>query len=204
MIRAVIGLPGSGKTLHATKEIRNAILSGRQVYSNVHVNDTGYIYYEDFALLTDARDGLIILDEAQVYINARNWASLPPTFQFFLQRHRHNGLDLLALTQSLTRTDKVFRELVQEMHEVKINFTMFGYGIYTLNEVVSKLDEDVLYTGGTERFLLKPRDWEYYNTHAYASEALAPVLEQCIICNEKHVLKGWEKVQDSDLSDEQN
>lgn len=191
MIEAIVGLPGAGKTLHATKTIKKSLNEGRQIYTNVHVNDDrDYIYYENFMLLIYARNGLLILDEAQVYMNSRKWQLFPPEFQFFLQRHRHNGLDLLALTQDLARTDKVFRELVQKLWLVDRKFFLFKHGLYILHEITEATSEYIP-TGKTRLHTIFPDDLEYYNTLAYKTQEFLPILDICKVCGKKHFLTGW-------------
>lgn len=71
------------------------------------------IYFEDISEILEARNGLILFDEAQVLFNARNWESLPNEFQYKLQQHRKHRLDLFCTTQNIKLIDVNYRRLVQ-------------------------------------------------------------------------------------------
>jgi len=170
MIKGIVGLPGEGKTLWASKQIFEAINLGDIVYSNVHVNDTGdWYYYEDFNLLTGIQKAFVVLDEAQVYMNSRNWKDFPPAFQAFAQQHRHQGVDILALTQNLNRVDITFRELVQELWQVEKHFLIdrFGmpFGRFRLVQLVEP-PTGYLPSGETSAFWAFPADF-HTTTHKF-------------------------------------
>ena len=120
MIFAYVGKTGNGKSAYASSLIRKSIASGIKVYTNIHVKETSplFRYFKDFSVLTDVTEGEIICDEAQTYLNSRDWAKLPQSFQLLLQQHRHRGLNFHGFTQSIKRMDTVFRELVQEFYSL--------------------------------------------------------------------------------------
>lgn len=194
MITGIVGLPGQGKTLWATKQIHKSIDDGEIVFSNVHVNDNRlWFYYEDFKLLTRVQQALIVLDEAQVYMNARKWASFPEEFQAFSQQHRHQGVDIFALTQNLNRVDVTFRELVQELWEVRQRFmwrTGFLFGWFQM-EMLAEPPHNFIPTGETKSFFAFDDDFKYYDTHSRAPDPLYPILTACKMCGVEHQLIGW-------------
>lgn len=193
MITGIVGLPGEGKTLYASKQIRAELEVGSIVYSNIHVDDDDFIYYEDFKLLTKVQNGFIVLDEAQVYMNSRNWKSFPEEFQAFAQQHRHQGVDILALTQNLNRVDVTFRELVQELYQVEKSFIWslgFLVGRFKLYELVEPPTGYEM-SGDSSGFWAFEKDFLYYNTHSRKFKVLTPVLSTCTICSKEHMLTGW-------------
>jgi len=134
-INLVSGLPGTGKSLTGLKQfILPALKKGRKVYTNIEgldllrvslyldmeFNDVEklLVYNDKFTtkmLLTHVDpNSLIVIDEAQVYWNNRDYASeenkslLP-----FLQKHRHYGLDIVFLTQNIDQLDVGIRRLCQ-------------------------------------------------------------------------------------------
>lgn len=70
-------------------------------------------YFNDISELIEVNDGLILIDEAQVLFNARNWEALPHEFQYKLQQHRKHRLDLYCTTQNMGTIDITYRRLVQ-------------------------------------------------------------------------------------------
>lgn len=55
----------------------------------------------------------ILMDEASVQINARDWANLPPDLAAFMFQSRHVGVEILFTTQDVAMVDKNFRALVE-------------------------------------------------------------------------------------------
>jgi len=138
MISLIEGRPGQGKTVFLTMKIIEALEKGRNVYANLTLNTDAmpvawrsrYTRVETMEEVTRLREGLVVLDEIQIYLNSRNWDKLPPQFMLFLQQHRKRSLDILGATQSVKRADVVLRELVQFFYTVEklISFTVQGHG----------------------------------------------------------------------------
>lgn len=145
MISVIEGRPGTGKTVFLVMKIVNYLNRGLHVYTNVDLNlrvdDIRfplYHYIESLEDIVDIREGKVVLDEIQTYLNSRNWDKLDVKFQLLLQQHRKRGLDIIGATQSVKRADIVFRELVHYFYTVSKLFsvTLFGdtYGMFILRE----------------------------------------------------------------------
>ena len=124
MLTLITGKVGSGKTYYLAKVAFESLLKGIDVYSNVRFNikpeynfKGKYTYWQDFSELIAVRHGLIIMDEAQIYLNARKWLTLPEDFQHKIAQHRHHQLNLLGATQNFFRVDISMRENVDEYLE---------------------------------------------------------------------------------------
>jgi len=147
MITVVEGRPGMGKTVYLVYQIIEYLNRGYEVYTNVEINlphsfkRRDHLHYistlED---ITSLREGKIVLDEIQTYLNSRNWDKLDIKFQLLLQQHRKRGLDIVGATQSIKRADVVFRELVQRFFTVRkifslrIPYTKVAFGFFVLRE----------------------------------------------------------------------
>jgi len=71
------------------------------------------IYFEDITELLEVRNGIILVDEGQALLEARNWEQLPAEFSNKLRQHRKHNLDLYVTTQNLGTIDINLRRLVQ-------------------------------------------------------------------------------------------
>ncbi len=120
-IHIITGKPGSGKTYFLAKKGKEFLEQGLQVYSNFWLNYKGknLTYYKDFAELMSIKNGIILMDEAQIYLNARFWDKLPAGFQYKLQQHRKHGLSIWGASQSINRLDIILRELVNHYYEIR-------------------------------------------------------------------------------------
>jgi len=158
MITVVEGRPGMGKSVWLVSEILRYLRAGHTVYTNVAISDlTLAKKYRDklFSVqsledIITLREGKIVLDEVQIYLNSRNWDKLDIRFQLLLQQHRKKGLDIIGATQSIKRADVVFRELVQVFYRIKklVSFripkTKLAFGFFYLREY----DPDDIEMGG--------------------------------------------------------
>lgn len=91
--------------------------------------------------------GVIIVDEATRYFNARKWALLSEETEIKIQQHGHEDLDIWATTQHFTRIDVTMRVLVESFFDIE---TIIGkpdnraplklarWTEYTLEELVRK------------------------------------------------------------------
>jgi len=168
MIYAYTGKTGSGKTFRMVKHAYSFWLNGTDIYSNTFLlfeeqdkkkiltklyrlifrrapRRGKIIYFEDISEILEAREGLILFDEAQVLFNARQWESLPEEFQWKLQQSRKHKLDLFCTTQNMGAIDITYRRLVQFWYHHKRVFQIGKnksiFGLYTWD----KKDVDELY-----------------------------------------------------------
>jgi len=160
MIIVAEGRPGMGKSVWLTGEIIRWLRRGRTVYTNIEIRDqrllqkyAGKLFYIDsLEDIIQLREGKIILDEVQTYLNSRNWDKLDIRFQLLLQQHRKRGLDIIGATQSIKRADVVFRELVQVFYRIRkivsfrVPYTTLAFGFFYLREY----DPDDIESGGAK------------------------------------------------------
>jgi len=98
------------------------------------------IYFEDITELLEAREGIIIMDEGQSLLEARNWENLPAEFSNKLRQHRKHNLDLYTTTQNLGTIDINLRRLVQRWIHCTDVFALFWLrnpSIFTVHKNIS-------------------------------------------------------------------
>jgi len=102
-------------------------------------------YFEDITEILEAKDGVILFDEAQVLFSARQWETLPAEFQYKLQQHRKHRLDLYCTAQNMGTIDIMYRRLVQYWYHcerlIQIGKHLSWLGLY----IVRTKDVDQLY-----------------------------------------------------------
>jgi len=160
MITVVEGRPGMGKSVWLCAEVLRWLRKGRTVYTNIEIKDQKILrkyadklfYIESLEDIITLREGKVVLDEVQTYLNSRNWDKLDIRFQLLLQQHRKRGLDIIGATQSIKRADVVFRELVQVFYRIRkvvafrLPYTTLGFGFFYLRE----FDPDNIESGGAK------------------------------------------------------
>jgi len=120
-IHCITGLPGKGKTYYMAMLAHRFLKQGRHVYSNFHLNVAPELqdlvtYWNDIYQINSFDNGVILMDEAQRYFNARQWGLLSEDTEIKLQQHRKNGLDVYCTTQHYTRLDVTLRILVHKYY----------------------------------------------------------------------------------------
>ena len=128
MINIYVGKPGMGKTYALVRLAYKLINEGRDIYANFHIDFSGMKmtniagtvrYWENIDEIVKVKTGEILIDEAQIYMNSRDWKSLPKKVQYKLQQHRKQGVNIHGAVQNVKRIDTVARELVNSIFEVK-------------------------------------------------------------------------------------
>ncbi len=211
-INLITGKPGSGKTAYLAKLVKEKFLpNGVQVYSyfRLKFNDSRIKYFKEISEIQSYRNAVVILDEAQIWFNARKWNLLPASLQYALQQHRHKGIDIWGAVQNLQRLDIIVRELVAKYYEVKKIMgsrdeigrerTQNPWGIFRICEFhpeeAGKIKRQIL---GLKFFRINKELCDFYNTFAeYENEEenliYVPV-KICPLCKHKKILwKNWVK-----------
>jgi len=194
MITCKVGRPGTGKSATASKEIRYWVSKGIHVYTNLHVNEDSPYYHffetKDWQIIFTLQDGIIVFDEGQFILDARQWAETPVEFRQLLQKGRHEGLDFYILTQNIMQIDVAARRLIHEAKQVVKLFSRRNLGLYLEWPIdISGLDKQTIGSiFPCAGYVLIKEDWEYYDSHALRSRKDPPLSTCCTQCGVVHQL----------------
>lgn len=127
MVSLYFGVPGCGKTTTAVKLAISAVVgiaSGRSKYKRVFVNfDVNYPFVTkipfEYIGKYDFRDSLIIIDEATLYVDNRDYKSFPEHLRNFFLLHRHYGCDIALFCQQWDAVDKKIRAITEKVYYIK-------------------------------------------------------------------------------------
>jgi len=148
MIIGFAGTPGSGKTYEAVQKILDNLQWGRVVYTNIDgITDPlclemikSYCGLSDLALMKQLHrleddqladfwmhvkpGSLIVLDEVQKVFGSREWQTAKNNaFASWASTHRHNGFDVVLISQAVERIDSAVRALLEWTYVFrKVNF----------------------------------------------------------------------------------
>lgn len=119
MITVITGLTGSGKTELMTRLVHKEWKAGAKVFTNYGLNfsegNEDILRWHNLDELYHLSNGIIMIDEGQTLFNARQWASLPPTFASKITQHRKHNLDIYTTTQDLGQIDVFIRRNIHEV-----------------------------------------------------------------------------------------
>ena len=150
-LNVYFGVPGSGKTTYAAYlakaaqresiiirlcrrcpcRFTNWILNGNSwkraypVWSNVPIAGTLRLNAREDIGVHMIQDGKMIIDEAGVEFNSRNYKTFPQTAIKFFKYHRHYGVSVDVFSQSFEDMDVTLRRLAQNFYVVRKTFIPF-------------------------------------------------------------------------------
>lgn len=118
ILTVVFGLPGSGKSSLAAYYAFKAMKKGIPVYSNFPV--TGAFKIDKYDLgQYEIKHGLVLIDEAGLSFNARDWKRFTDSHQHFFRYYRHDFNQVYVFSQSWDSVDKVIRDVAWRYMLVK-------------------------------------------------------------------------------------
>lgn len=124
MITTFFGLPRSGKTttlasiaLKYSRPFKGNPYSC--VYSNVHLSIPGVVYIDNDCIgRYDLSNGLLLIDEAALFANCRDYRSFDRFKLEFFNLHGHYKTDIIFFTQYWDSIDKNIRVLTERVFYV--------------------------------------------------------------------------------------
>jgi Zonular occludens toxin (Zot). len=150
-LNVYFGVPGSGKTTYAAYlskqcayesiiirlcnrfpcKLSQWIIDGKSwkrkipVYSNVPIKGTLQLDSREDIGKVMIENGKMIIDEAGIEFNNRNYKSLPQSAIQFFKYHRHYGVSVDVFSQSHEDMDVTLRRLAQNFYVVKKSIIPF-------------------------------------------------------------------------------
>ena len=136
MINLITGLPGNGKTLYALSYVKQwAEKDNRPVYyAGIKDLMLPWTEIDPTKWFECPANSIIVIDECQTVFRPRSVGKEPPDYVAKLETHRHQGLDIVLITQHPLLADSAIRRLVgKHIHVVRT----FGTERATLHEWAS-------------------------------------------------------------------
>lgn len=129
MIDLYIGLPGCGKTTLLTSFALKYLKKGIKVYSNVPLSLDGVVYVKnEWIGFYDISDGVLLLDEGEIFAEARSYKSFPKQLSDWIMLHRHYGVQIKLFAQRYKGVDVKIRNLCEHVYMVRrvpLGLTMY-------------------------------------------------------------------------------
>lgn len=113
------GLPGSGKTTMLAFLAKKNMYRYQYIYSNVRINMPGVTYIDNECIgKYDLSHALILIDEAALFANNRNYKNFSGQLLEFMNLHRHYKTDIVLFTQRYNGVDVNIRALTVNLYYI--------------------------------------------------------------------------------------
>ena len=116
------GLPGSGKTTIMTSIAVKAVRRGslyKNVYCNVHIAVPGVTYIDNDCIgKYNLENCLLLIDEATLFADSRNFKEFDKSKLSFFLQHRHYKCDIYLFTQQWDGVDRKIRVITDRVYYV--------------------------------------------------------------------------------------
>lgn len=194
-MKAIFGLPGTGKTTLLTaiaiKALKKGMYEGEsieRVYTNFAVNYPG-IYRLDWSKLgyQQHENCLILIDEISIYCDNRNWKeNLKKEQLMFWKLYRHYRCQIIYCSQSYNDCDKKIRDLTDEFYQI----TALPFGLSRLQKIsremiIDKTIQEGYNLRGLGRIYFRPRYYKYFDS--YSAPQLKPNTSKTWIQSENDI-----------------
>lgn len=116
------GLPGCGKTTMLARQAVKAVRSGRylNVYSNVALSIPGVTVIDNDCIgQFELRDCLLLIDEATLFADSRDYKNFSKGRLSYFLEHRHRNADIMLFTQQWDGVDRKIRTITDRVYYIK-------------------------------------------------------------------------------------
>lgn len=127
------GLPGCGKTTMLARLALKGVKSGRylNVYTNVQLSLPGVtLITNDCIGQYELRDCLLLIDEATLFADSRDYKNFSKGRLSYFLEHRHRNSDIILFTQQWDGVDRKIRTITDRVYYIKKGF-LLGHWIST-------------------------------------------------------------------------
>lgn len=121
MVKLFFGLPGCGKTTLLSYFALRGLKSKKyeNVYSNVGLDIDGIINIKnDWIGKYQLENGLVLIDEASLFADSRDYKSFSKSLKEFFLLHRHYNVDIILFTQQWDGVDRKIRVITDRVYYV--------------------------------------------------------------------------------------
>lgn len=163
------------------RSLKNDVVQKVHVISNVNFNSIPYEKLESLSqVVNHAEHGkeidryemtrtvfLVIIDEASVQLNSRNFKSnIDPTFLNTLLTSRHYHISILYTSQKFNLTDKLMRDVTQKVIQCKKVWRLMVQYVYDADEIEYASNPSLVKPIKRTGFFIRNKDYNTYDTLA--------------------------------------
>lgn len=164
------GVPGAGKTTFAAWLTRRDTRRGIPVWSNVPITGARKLEPKTDIGNYMISEGRVIIDEAGLEYNNRDFKDFSKKALYFYKYHRHYQLAVDVFSQGFDDMDKKIRTLAQRLYVVKkslLPFFVYRRQIKKrvgINEMSKEIIDEYYFVPWSRKYIFCPPLWKMFNT----------------------------------------
>lgn len=164
------GVPGAGKTTFAAWLAKRDLKKGFKVWSNVPITGTLKLSPKEDIGTYMISNGRVIIDEAGIEYNNRDFKEFSKKQLYFYKFHRHYELAVDVFSQGYDDMDKKIRTLAQRLYVVKRS--IFPWFIKRkqikkrvgINDMTKDIIDEYYFVPLSTKYIFAPVLWKMFNT----------------------------------------
>lgn len=170
VLSVYFGVPGSGKTTFAAYLTKKDLKHGGKVWSNVPISGAYILDPKTDIGNYMICNGRVIIDEAGIEYNNRDFKDFSKKSLYFYKYHRHYQLAVDVFSQGYDDMDKKLRTLAQRFYVVKRSILPWfvkrkqikkRVGI---NELSKEIIDEYYFVPWSTKYIFCPPLWKMFNT----------------------------------------
>lgn len=170
IVSIYFGVPGSGKTTLAAWLVKHDLRRGGRVWSNVPITGAYKLEPKDDIGKYMICGGRVIIDEAGLEYNNRDFKEFSKNSLYFYKYHRHYELAVDVFSQGYNDMDKKIRDLAQRLYVVRKS--ILPWFVYRrrirkkvgINEYTKEIIDDYEFVPWSRKYIFCPPLWKTFNT----------------------------------------
>ena len=167
------GVPGSGKTTFAAWIAKRCIKRNIPVWSNVPIKGTYQVNPQQDIGKYLIAGGHLIIDEAGIEYNNRDFKNFSKESTYFYKYHRHYKVSVHIFSQGFDDMDKKLRTLATKLYVYKkslIPFFIHRYEISKkvgINELTKEICDEYYKRPFSGKWIFSPILWKLFDSYSY-------------------------------------
>ena len=192
----IMGKPGSGKSLYMAYLVKKSLRQGRKVYTNHHVLGAEYLD-TNWLGRYDLYDVDIIIDEAQIVWDNRDFKTFSKEMKFFISNFRHFKCRLYIISQSYEDLDVKIRRQAHNIYIVQPSIIPYTFMLQKINmkfgisedesNIVTKFKSSILGL----RFHIAPILYKYFDSYSRPNFPVVPIHDKWGLIPKSFKLKDF-------------
>jgi len=166
------GVPGSGKTTFAAWIAKRVLKKGGEVWSNVPIKGTYVLNTETDIGHYMIEGGHVIIDEAGIEYNNRDFKTFPRPALHFFKHHRHYKTNIHIFSQGYDDMDKKLRTLATSLFVIRKSLIPFFIRRYQIskkvgiNELTKEICDEYYKRPLSSKYIFSPATWHMFDTYS--------------------------------------